>query len=389
MGQTLDQVYKVGLNLFMPVSLEETYATIVKEAMQLSGGDTASILLKKNGSLKKEYSSIQQLYKIQPRKRGVFYNIFKTNEPLIFDASISAPFHPEINRLHIAHTAAIPLVNEHGSIGLLAINFHKNNQQYKEQNVDALKLFAAIANMSIRKAKLYDAVKNDLKKRELFMSLTAHEIRNPLTTIYGYTHLLYKKYAQTKAPSSLWIRDLSLEVDRLSQLTDEFLQTRTPRFDTTTSIKKKYPLYELARRAINDFTFNHPTHQIEFSHTIKTYNPYGLGDIDKLLQAIINVLNNAAKYSPSGSKIILSIKEEPSYYVFSIKDHGIGILKKDLNHIFEKFFQGDSTMPGLGLGLYLTKTIIEKNMGSIAVSSKPKKGTAVEIRLPKLKREQQ
>ena len=109
-----------------------------------------------------------------------------------------------------------------------------------------------------------------------------------------------------------------------------------------------------------------------------------LGNEDKLMRAFLNIIDNAVKFTPSGGTITLSLKKQDASAIFFVKDTGIGISKKDLPNIFNRFYRGSGTEKtlGTGLGLSIAQALVNAHQGTIVVKSKPGKGTSVTIELP-------
>ena len=113
-----------------------------------------------------------------------------------------------------------------------------------------------------------------------------------------------------------------------------------------------------------------------------------MGDRHWLVQAITNLIDNAIKYSKSGTEIKISLYDKGSFTVFEVSDNGLGIDEEDKKHIFEKFYRSRETMldvEGNGLGLSITKTIIEKHNGKIWFESEKGKGSKFYFALLKAK----
>lgn len=154
-------------------------------------------------------------------------------------------------------------------------------------------------------------------------------------------------------------------------------------------IWKECSLKEAIRRAMKDFHFTHPKHKIIFQNSIADNKDLVIGDFNKLLQLVINLLDNAAKFSPHKTEIIVELKSKAQYLYLNIKDQGTGISRKDFHKIFEKFYQGNNhSREGLGVGLFLVKNIIKQHRGTINVSSKENRGTTVKVRLPMIEAKQ-
>ena len=133
-------------------------------------------------------------------------------------------------------------------------------------------------------------------------------------------------------------------------------------------------------------TFVHPHHEVIFTNKTKSPTNYITGDKNKLLQVFINTLSNAAKFSLQESPISLTLSKEKKSYIIQITNNGKGIPKGELEKIFDRFYKGTNNYhEGMGLGLYLTKKIVEDHKGSIFITSDIGKQTIVEIHFPSKK----
>ncbi len=113
---------------------------------------------------------------------------------------------------------------------------------------------------------------------------------------------------------------------------------------------------------------------------------YVIGDADRLQQAVGNLLGNAARYTPAGGSIGVSVRVDSGCALIEVSDTGIGIAEEDLPHVFSRFWRADaaraSSTGGLGIGLAVTKEIVERHKGTIGVNSRTGAGTKFTIRLP-------
>ena len=124
---------------------------------------------------------------------------------------------------------------------------------------------------------------------------------------------------------------------------------------------------------------------IEFETSISAQLPPVNGDSLSLSEAFVNIIGNALKYSQDGSKVVVKAAEKGNDIQILIKDSGIGISQEDLPHVFEGFYRGKSgqeAASGHGIGLAVSRQIVEAHNGTIAVESEPGKGTTFIIRLP-------
>ncbi len=385
MDNYLAKVYKAGLKFLVPLTLEETYKTIVGVAIKLVNAKFGSILLMQNGSLQRTYASSSVLYKIKPRKRGYVYSVFQTRKPRILTENQIVRIHPEYQQLQTHSDIIIPLTYKNKSIGVLTVQSERK-ENFTKKEFDILKLFGHFASLAIRKAQLYDDTKKAVEVRDLFIAMAAHELRTPLTTLNGYIQLLSNKFSKKKSPETSWIKELSHESIRLTNLVQELLEINRMQSGTFSYILKETNLRKIIKRSMIDFSFSFPERKLILKDKLSQGHSI-IGDSEKLIQVFSNILNNAAKFSSPQKPITLKLTSNASNYIIKIKDYGSGISKEEQSKIFKLFHKGSNhTQEGLGVGLFLAKTIIGQHHGSITIKSQLHKGSTIEIKLPKLKK---
>ena len=385
----LEKIYKAGLKFLVPLTSEEVYKLIVDEAIRLLKADYGSILLAQQGQLKRVYASSPEFYKIKPLGQDNMHDVYKSQKSIILtskDFKAIAKMYPQIAKIGINSDIIAPLSYRNKSIGVITI-MSKKMGYFTEKEMNILNLFAQMASLAIRKTQLYDETKKALDTRDLFISMAAHELRTPVTTISGYSQLLYSKFAGANTPEARWVEDMSWECLRLTYLVNELLEVNRIRAGLFEYIWKECSLREIIRHAISDFRFTYPSHKIIFQDSVADGKDIIIGDFNKLLQLLINLLDNAAKFSPFDTEIVIGLKSKVRHLYLSVKDQGKGIHKKDVHRVFEKFYQGkDHSKEGLGVGLFLVKNIASQHHGTIKIFSEENKGTTVEVKLPKVNR---
>lgn len=385
MDNILEKIYKAGLKFLVPLNPKEVQALIVEEALNLVGGEFGSILLEQEGELHRVYASTPSLYRIKPRKRGYTYSVYKTHEPIILSSKEIAKIHPEIKKTQAQSDIIVPLSYRHKSIGVLSILSSKRDH-FTSRELNILKLFGQMASLAIRKTQLYDETKQALETRDLFISMAAHELRTPLTSISGYIQLLYSKLAGGDSVESRWIEQLYSESVRLTTLVSELLEINRIKSGQLTYQLKECSLKEVIKRALAYLKFAHPKRRVIFEDRLNSSSDRVVGDFDKLLQMISNILENAIKFSPASSRVLLTLKGKRQSLIIEVKDQGKGIGEEEMDRVFEGFYRGrDTQTEGMGIGLFLAKNIIIRHHGTIYLRSKPSKGTTVKIRLPRVK----
>lgn len=381
---SLEKIQKSLLKFLQPLSSEEVYAEIIKEGAGLLEAQDGSLVLEKEGEFKLVYSSLLLPTELKVRRNGAISEILQGGKIAIKNTRGSETIFSRLKKTGIKSNIFVPLLYKGKASGVLVIHSIKEGEA-SLKDLETLRLFATFASLVIRKTQLYEETKKALELRDLFISMAAHELRTPITTIHGYVQLLNSKMADTNTNEARWVKELHAESLRLISLVHELLETNRIKTGQFHFYWKECNLREIIERAVNNFKFNHPQRKLLFKDEISTKIPLIIGDFDKLIQVITNLLDNAAKFSSQDTAINLTLKSRAAYFILQIKDSGVGIDKKDLPKIFDGYYKGEisSTKKGMGLGLFITKSILEEHRGSIDVRSRLNKGTAVEVRIPK------
>ncbi|MBI2268352.1 MAG: GAF domain-containing sensor histidine kinase [Candidatus Blackburnbacteria bacterium] len=381
----IDQLHREILRFLVSLNLEETYKVIVDGALKLVEGDSGSILLGKKGGLKRVYASSEVLFKVKPRRRGIVYGVFKTCEPRVLSAKEIRDVekrHPALKELPARSILLIPLSYLGKSMGVLTV-LSKEDIDFTQKEFNMLKLFGTAGSLAIRKAQLYQQTREALETRDLFISLAAHELRTPLTTINGYVQLLAHKLSGDSVEAS-WTDGLKWEIKRLTRMVNELLDVQLIKTGQFICQKHKVSLKDVARRAILESKFAYPKHKFGFEDDLGSKPDILEGDPDKLVQVVANLLDNAAKFSLPGQKILVRLRSNHSSFVIEVQDHGLGIEGKEASQVFSRFYKGQNNYKrGMGLGLFLAKQIVECHDGSINLKSEVNKGTKIFVVLPK------
>ncbi|MDZ7292162.1 MAG: cell wall metabolism sensor histidine kinase WalK [candidate division KSB1 bacterium] len=226
----------------------------------------------------------------------------------------------------------------------------------------------------------------DRMKTEL-VSMVAHELRSPLTSISGFSELLLDP-AVNREQSEEYAAIILKESIRLSDLINKFLDIS--RIEAGKSQAKRIPMQI---RDVVDKVLDVNLHQAEkkgivVSVKVSPELPLVFGDPDMLEQVILNLFTNAVKYSPENTAIEIRLKERENDVLVEVEDNGYGISEKSLPRIFEKFYRVTDNekvreITGTGLGLALVKEIVEIHGGTISVRSKLGEGSTFWFTIPK------
>lgn len=380
----LEKIYNSSLKLLKPLLLEEAYKTIVGEVLKLiPHAESGSIFLKKSGGLERVYASNPKFYKLKHRKRGYLYNAYMKNEPKILTIEQLSKVHPEFKKASFRSDLIVPLTYKRKQLGLLTV-YSKRKVNFLDDDLTILKLFSPLATLAIINSQSLHDIQKAIETRDLFISLASHELRTPLTTINMYSQLMKRNVQKGKIIDSKWIEVVNRETQWLTILFNELLtvnQIRKGRFQYRWGNNH---LNEVVERSIIHIKAQFPKHTIHFATKLTAGNDMLYSDFDKLLQVVVNLLANSAKFSPPSKPIKLTLELKGSEYILSIHDRGSGIKKADLPHIYKDFYKGGGHFEkGMGLGLYITEIIVKKHGGWIRIDSEYDHGTKATIALPK------
>jgi len=224
------------------------------------------------------------------------------------------------------------------------------------------------------------------RQKDEFLATLAHELRNPLHPIRGAVELLRLK--QDLDPELRLSRDvIDQQVSHLARLVDDLLDVARITRDKLELRKQTLNLTDILKGAVESSRTFLQSHDHQASVVLPLENVQLDGDLVRLTQVFVNLLNNAAKYTPAGGKIWISAWVDGERVNVSVKDSGIGIASDKLPHLFEKFFQVDSSLErsdsGLGLGLTLTRRLVELHGGTMEARSEGLgKGSEFLVSLP-------
>ncbi|PLZ97335.1 two-component sensor histidine kinase [Fischerella thermalis CCMEE 5268] len=220
------------------------------------------------------------------------------------------------------------------------------------------------------------------QERRAFLANVSHELRTPISNVLVTVEALRNGAASDPAVSDRFFQNVEDETKRLSRLIGDLLDLGRLEAGVTLLEKQHIQLVSLIRRALRAVETRMQNSQI--SAQVNVADLQIQGDSERLLQALLNLLDNAIKHSPPNSQILITGYKEGKQAVVKIRDQGQGIKDSDLSRIFEQFYTGDRSRQGrgVGLGLAITKRIIEAHGGSITVSSKLGEGATFTIYLP-------
>jgi len=398
--QQLLRLVELSLILNSTLDLDELLQTITATATQLLDCEASSILLydEKNPRLyfaASTGSNPEKLAQIPvPIDNSLAGTIFRTGQPLILNNAEQDPRHYSIVSDHIKFKVntllGVPMLMKDRTVGVLeAVN--KRDGVFNERDVAILSVTASHAAIAINNARLLKTTQQALEKvketnsiKSNFLSLASHELRTPLGIIIGYATFLQEEakdelsdHAQQVLNAASQMRSLLDQMNNLTLLQADEMEMKS----------QKISIQDILNFASAEIMYFAARRNLEMVYAFQDDPIYVNVDPEKTTLAFVNLLNNAIRFSPEGSQIVIGAIEQGKQVMAWVQDNGSGIPGDKLQKIFEEFYQLEPPNTrhygGLGIGLTIAKGLLEVQGGKIwAESEGDGKGATLKVLLP-------
>ncbi len=245
------------------------------------------------------------------------------------------------------------------------------------RNDDEIGQLAETFNLMVMELSKREKLKND------FISSISHELRTPLTSIKGWSETLKEsKHAEDDEEVEMGLSIISKETERLSGLVEDLLDFSKLSARTMEMHVEVLDLNGPVKETARQLAVRQDKTQVRLVPTYGKGQLLVRGDANRIKQVMINLLDNAFKFTPPGGTIRVSTSVEDDDALVTVADTGCGIEEEDLPHVTDKFYKANSALSGSGLGLAICEEIIQLHGGQLAVDSERGAGTVVTVRLP-------
>ncbi|HEX6108022.1 MAG TPA: PAS domain S-box protein [Ktedonobacteraceae bacterium] len=222
------------------------------------------------------------------------------------------------------------------------------------------------------------------KRKDEFISMASHELKTPVTSLKGFLGLLQRRLTIQGDEKALhYLARMDAQVNRLTKLINDLLDLSKMQTGQLAYREERFDLDELVQEIVETVQETTQTHHLQFEGQTQAEV---FGDRDRIGQVLINLLNNAIKYSPQADRVLVRVAISQNKALVSVQDFGIGIAKEHQRKIFERFYQvtdaEEKTYPGLGIGLYISYEIVKRHSGQMWVESKKGEGASFYFTLP-------
>lgn len=407
-----------GLALNSTLDFDQVSAIVVDQVVQVLPCDSAEIILIQGEVARISHTrgfeqfgydmakEIDNLIFALGETANLDY-ILQTRQPLIIaDVRQYPGWLHDVGAWHIRSWVGVPiLVN--GEITAVFALSKKDPDYFQESHLNLLRSFAAQASLALEKAQLYEQLRHHAAKLEArvaertqalaeanirlteldrlkskFISDISHELRTPITNINVYLDLLERGRPEKR--TDYW-RVLREQTARLTDLIESIFHDSHQTNHLQQVVYAPVNLNRVVQEAVAIHETDAKAQNLQLNYTLEEDLPLLMGERQQLTRVVTNLLNNALRYTPTGSIHVRTFSQN-GHICLQVADTGIGLDPEDMPHLFDRFYRGrkagQSTIPGAGLGLGVAAEIVKLHQGTIQARNRQEGGAVFEVCLP-------
>jgi two-component system sensor histidine kinase KdpD len=397
----LTAISRAGRAVASTLSLDDVLDLILGSAQELLGATEGSLMLfdedkrtlRIAASVGLDPGSINRTI---PMGESVAGWVAEFREPVVLRGDVTDPrfrrFVPKDRRVRSAMSA--PLYARVEPVGVLNVSVSSGDREYTTHDLRALTVFAEHAAIAIANARLFQREREasarlqelDSERRE-FLAVVSHDLKAPLTAILGYTRLLRDiGDAATLEQAREWAEVIEGQGRRMQEMLEQLVVAASLEQGAPVLSREALDLRKLIDEEVT--AFRGVLGDRKVSVEVPDDSPDVYGDRSAVEHILANLLDNAAKYSPDGSRIEVAVEAGPDEVRVSVADHGPGIEEDLLPYVFERFRQGEDppSRGSVGLGLFIVRSLTQGHGGRVWAENHAAGGARVTFTLP-LRRE--
>ena len=392
-------LYEAGKAMSLSLSLQSTCEVVVAQAARITGARASLLFLhdqtSDDFSAETAFGVPEERYKRLRFSMGIGYHgqvVQNAQAMVVADLEGAVGLEEVLSSLRANSAVIVPLISNEAVIGTITALDHEQAGEFTSDDQEVLKMLASQATIAIQNAILYERTKELDRLKSEFVAVVSHEVRTPLTSIKGSLELLGdERFHKLPPPQRELLSICQANTERLITLINDILD-----FSKLESSKLSLNIERVEiGRVLTEVTENIRSLAAGKGIEIEVKIDKSTGKVDadpmRIGQVATNLIGNAIKFSPEKGRIEVFASGDEAQVTLSVKDYGRGISARDLNRLFQRFAQLDSSTTrkagGTGLGLVISKGIVEQHGGKIWVESAEGQGSTFSFSLPRVRQD--
>jgi signal transduction histidine kinase len=397
-ADVLEAANRCARALSSSLELEQAFDAFIREVRGLIPFDRIAIVLSEDGTAQVMAVAGTGAGEVLPRGSGrpihgtLLEELLRTNRT-IYRRDMSAADYPEEDEflaLGLRCRLAAPLLQGARAVGMLSL-VRREPDAFSAEEIELTSLLGRLVATAVQNIRAYESERktvDELRRlsalRADFVSLVSHELRTPMAAVIGAARTLQQRWRELSPDQrESFLELIAGETGRLATLIGDVLDTSRIEAGTFSFRFRDVDIGELVRDSVATAQLGQD--EVRLLAEVREPLPQVHGDPDRLRQVVMNLIENAIKYSPAGGEVEVRVYPEDGRVRIDVRDRGPGIAAEDQKLIFEKFGRvvgAGATRPGTGLGLFIARSIAEAHGGGLEVQSAPAQGSTFTLELP-------
>jgi signal transduction histidine kinase len=397
-ADVLEVANRCARALSSSLELDEAFDAFIREVRGLIPFDRIAIVLSEEGTAQvmavagAGADDVLPPGSARPIHGTLLEEILRTNQTVYRRDMADADFpeEEEFLALGLRCRLATPLLQGTRAIGMLSI-MRNERDSFRAGEIELAELLGRLVATAVQNIRAYEAERETVEElrrlsalRADFVSLVSHELRTPMAAVIGSARTLQQRWRELSPEQrESFLELIAGETGRLATLIGDVLDTSRIEAGTFSFRFSDVDLGELVRDSVA--TAQVGQDEVRLLAEVRDPLPQVRGDFERLRQVLMNLIDNAVKYSPANGQVEVRAYGEDGRVRVDVSDRGPGIAREDQRLIFEKFGRvtgGGAHRPGTGLGLFIARSIAEAHGGSLDVWSAPEQGSTFTLDLP-------
>ena len=394
----LDATNRAARALGSSLDQSQAFAAFIRELRGLISFERTAIILLEDGRLRvfaaagEGVDSVFPPGTVAPVEGSIVEELVDGGRTIYRD-DMSEPMYAEeadFVALGLRSRVVAPILSGAATIGAISV-VRREPGAFSDGEIELLGLLGRLVGSALQNIRAYEAERTTVEElrrlsalRADFVSLVSHELRSPMASVIGSARTLEQRWRELSPEQrESFLALIAHETSRLAELIGDVLDTSRIESGTFSYSFEDVDLARLVRDSAA--AAEHGQDEVMVEAVVREPLPVVRGDRDRLRQVLVNLIDNAVKYSPPGDRVSVQAEQSDSRVVIEVRDRGPGISPEHQRLIFEKFGRAnvaEHAKPGTGLGLFIARSIAEAHGGAIEVRSAPGRGATFRLSLP-------